>query len=97
MLTKRVIDIVVSAAGLLLSAPILLFTAVAIKLDSPGPIFYRQERVGRNDESFTIYKFRSMSDSAEANVGPVWAAEDDPRVTRVGKIFANYESMKFRK
>jgi sugar transferase (PEP-CTERM system associated) len=86
MLTKRVIDIVVSAVGLLLSAPIVLLTAVAIKLDSPGPIFYRQERVGRNDESFTIYKFRSMSERAEANVGPVWAAEDDPRVTRVGKM-----------
>jgi sugar transferase (PEP-CTERM system associated) len=86
MLTKRLIDIVVSAVGLLLSAPIVLLTAVAIKLDSPGPIFYRQERVGRNDESFTIYKFRSMSDSAEANVGPVWAAEDDPRVTRIGKM-----------
>jgi lipopolysaccharide/colanic/teichoic acid biosynthesis glycosyltransferase len=75
MLAKRVIDIVVSAAG-----------GDQIIIDSPGPIFYRQERVGRNDESFTIYKFRSMSDSAEADVGPVWAAQDDPRVTRVGKM-----------
>ena len=86
MLTKRVIDMVVSAVGLLLSAPITLLTAVAIKVDSPGPILYRQERVGQNDEPFTIYKFRSMCESAEANGGPVWAAEDDPRVTRVGKI-----------
>jgi len=86
MFTKRVIDIVVSAIGLLVSAPITLLTAVVIKLDSPGPIFYRQERVGQNDEPVTIYKFRSMRESAEANGAPVWAAEDDPRVTRVGKI-----------
>jgi exopolysaccharide biosynthesis polyprenyl glycosylphosphotransferase len=71
---------------LLLSAPITLLTAVAIKVDSPGPILYRQERVGQNDELFTIYKFRSMCESAEANGGPVWATEDDYRVTRVGKI-----------
>jgi sugar transferase (PEP-CTERM system associated) len=86
MLTKRVIDLVVSAVGLLVTAPITVLTAVAIKLDSPGPIFYRQERIGQNDEPFTIYKFRSMSQSAEANVGPVWATQDDPRITRVGKI-----------
>jgi sugar transferase (PEP-CTERM system associated) len=86
MLTKRVVDIVASAVGLLLTAPITLLTAAAIKLDSPGPILYRQERVGQDDEPFTIYKFRSMCESAEANGRPVWAAEDDPRVTRVGKI-----------
>ena len=86
MFTKRVVDIVVSAVGLLVTAPITVLTAVAIKLDSPGPILYRQERVAQNDELFTIYKFRSMCESAEANVGPVWAAEGDPRVTRVGKI-----------
>jgi sugar transferase (PEP-CTERM system associated) len=86
MLTKRFIDVVVSTIGLLVSAPIALITAVAIKLDSPGTILYRQERVGRNEQTFTIYKFRSMSESAEADVGPVWAAKDDPRVTRVGKI-----------
>jgi sugar transferase (PEP-CTERM system associated) len=86
MFTKRVIDLLVSATGLLISAPIVLLTSVAIKFDSPGPIFYRQQRVGRNDETFTIYKFRSMAESAEANIGPVWAKEDDPRITRVGKI-----------
>jgi sugar transferase (PEP-CTERM system associated) len=86
MFTKRVIDLVVSAVGLLVTAPIAVLTAVAIKLDSPGPILYRQERVGRNEEPFTIYKFRSMSESAEANIGPVWAAKDDPRITRVGRI-----------
>ena len=86
MFTKRVIDLVVSAVGLLVSAPVTLITAIAIKLDSAGPVFYRQERVGQNSEVFTIYKFRSMSESAETNLGPVWAAPDDPRVTRVGRI-----------
>ena len=86
MLTKRTIDLVVSAIGLLVSAPISMLTAVAIKLDSPGPILYRQERLGRNEEPFTIYKFRSMLEEAEADVGPVWAVKDDPRITRVGKI-----------
>ncbi len=86
MFTKRVVDLTISAIGLLVSVPVTLITALAIKLDSPGPIFYRQERVGQNDEPFTIYKFRSMSESAEASLGPVWAAEEDPRVTRVGKI-----------
>ena len=86
MLTKRVFDIAASAVGLLLSTPITLLTAVAIKLDSRGPILYRQERVGQNDEPFAIYKFRSMCESAEANGSPVWATEGDPRVTRVGRI-----------
>jgi hypothetical protein len=61
IITKRVIELVVSTIGLIVSAPLTLVTAVAIKLDSPGPIFYRHERVGRNNEVFTIYKFRSMS------------------------------------
>jgi sugar transferase (PEP-CTERM system associated) len=86
MLAKRLIDVAVSAVGLLLSAPITLLAAVAIKVDSPGSIFYGQERVGQNDQPFTIYKFRSMRDGAEANGGPVWATKDDPRITRVGKI-----------
>jgi sugar transferase (PEP-CTERM system associated) len=86
MLTKRMIDVVVAALGLLISSPITLLTVLAIKLESPGPILYRQERVGPNEQAFTIYKFRSMSEGAEANVGPVWAAKNDPRVTRVGKI-----------
>jgi sugar transferase (PEP-CTERM system associated) len=86
MFTKRVIDLVVSSVGLLVTAPIAVLTAVAIKLDSPGSILYRQERVGQNEEPFTIYKFRSMSQTAEADLGPVWAAKDDPRVTRVGRI-----------
>jgi sugar transferase (PEP-CTERM system associated) len=86
MLTKRMMDVIVAAAGLLVSLPVALLTALAIKLESRGPILYRQQRVGANEQTFTIYKFRSMYQGAEDNVGPVWAAENDPRVTRVGKI-----------
>ena len=83
---KRIIDVLVSFFGLILSAPIALLAAFAIRLESTGPILYRQERVGQNEKRFTLYKFRSMTHDAEADVGPVWAAEDDPRVTRVGAI-----------
>lgn len=84
--TKRIIDVIVSFVGLVLSAPLILFTAISIKLESRGPVFYRQERVGQNDQRFVLYKFRSMTENAEADMGPVWASERDPRVTRVGAI-----------
>jgi lipopolysaccharide/colanic/teichoic acid biosynthesis glycosyltransferase len=60
--------------------------AIAIKLDSPGPILYCQERVGADEVSFVLYKFRSMRCDAETITGPQWAAKDDPRITRVGWI-----------
>ena len=63
-----------------------LITAIAIKLDSSGPVLYCQERVGADEEPFVLYKFRSMQCDAEAATGPQWAAKDDPRVTRVGRI-----------
>ena len=75
----------VALIGAILSLPISLLTAVLIKLDSPGPIFYRQERVGKNGRTFMVTKFRSMRIDAERN-GPVWASADDDRTTRVGKI-----------
>ena len=83
---KRAFDIVVSLALLVFSAPLLLVTACLIKLDSPGPILYRQERVGYRGRVFTIFKFRSMRADAERDGGPQWAAKADPRVTRVGAI-----------
>jgi sugar transferase (PEP-CTERM system associated) len=83
---KRVIDVLVSFLGLILSVPLALVTAIAIKLESSGPVFYRQERVGQNEKHFTLFKFRSMAEGAEDQMGPVWAAENDPRVTRVGAI-----------
>ncbi len=83
---KRIIDVIVSLIGLILATPLALITALAIRLESPGPIFYRQERVGQNERHFTLIKFRSMADNAEAQVGPVWAVENDPRLTRVGAV-----------
>jgi len=82
---KRAFDIVVSVILLLLTLPLLIVTACLIKLESPGPIFYQQERVGLHGRSFTILKFRSMRADAETD-GPRWAAERDPRITRVGMI-----------
>jgi sugar transferase (PEP-CTERM system associated) len=86
LFTKRAMDLVTSICGLVLSAPITLITAIAIKLDSPGPVLYCQERVGQNEKRFVLYKFRSMICDAEAECGPSWASKEDPRVTRVGSI-----------
>ncbi len=81
---KRVIDILASATGLALLFPVSLLIALAIKLDSEGPILYRQERVGKDGRIFHLLKFRSMRVDAEEN-GPTWAEVDDQRVTRVGR------------
>jgi len=81
---KRAFDIVVSAAMLVLTLPLLVLTCVAIKLEDGGPIFYSQERVGLFGTRFTVHKFRSMRPDAEAAGGPQWAAKRDARVTYVG-------------
>jgi len=83
---KRAIDIAVSAIGLLVASPLLLLCAIAIRLDSPGSVFFVQKRVGRGGKLFSICKLRSMRSDAEAESGPVWTQPDDHRVTRVGKI-----------
>jgi lipopolysaccharide/colanic/teichoic acid biosynthesis glycosyltransferase len=82
----RLLDVVGSIAILVLAFPIMLVAAMAIKLNSPGPILYRQERVGKGGKLFALYKFRTMIQDAEKHVGPVWAAKDDARVTPVGRI-----------
>jgi exopolysaccharide biosynthesis polyprenyl glycosylphosphotransferase len=82
---KRIFDIVFSAIVLLLGLPFLLITAILVKLDSKGPIFFSQIRVGKNGKIFTMYKFRSMITDAEAE-GPRWASVNDPRVTRLGRF-----------
>lgn len=84
--TRRVVNASLAAVGLLISLPLDLIIAIAIKLDSPGPILYRQERVGKNGRRFKIIKFRSMGVGAEEESGPVWAAATDPRATRVGRV-----------
>ena len=86
LLRKRAGDIILAGLGLILSFPLTLLAAVAIKLESKGPVIYQQERCGQNGHTFKICKFRSMIDDAESQCGPVWALEDDCRVTRVGKI-----------
>lgn len=83
---KRLLDIVTASVGLVLAAPLALFVVALIKLTSPGPIFYRQERVGLNGRTFMVVKFRSMRVDAEANTGPVWAQKNDARVTPVGRF-----------
>lgn len=83
---KRLMDIVVSVLILVVSAPVWFFVAVAIKVNSPGPLVYSQERVGKNGKVFRMHKFRSMYQDAEARTGPVWATSDDPRVTSIGRF-----------
>jgi sugar transferase (PEP-CTERM system associated) len=86
MFVKRGLDIIVSSLGLALAAPVAIITALAIKLDSPGPVLYCQDRVGANEAPFMLYKFRSMRCDAETTTGPQWASKDDPRITGVGRI-----------
>ena len=82
----RALDVLVSLAFLIATLPLMLLTMVAIKLDSPGNVFYGQERIGLGGRKFTLWKFRSMSVNAEVLGKPVWAAKNDPRVTRVGRF-----------
>lgn len=83
---KRLFDILVSGVFLLVTMPLMILTGILIRLESRGPIFYTQERVGQYGKSFTIYKFRSMYTDAEKDGRPVWAAHKDDRTTRVGRL-----------
>ena len=83
---KRGFDVLVSGAGLLFFSPIALIIAVAIKLEDGGPVLFAQERVGLHGRVFLAYKFRSMIPDAERFTGAVQATENDPRVTRVGRV-----------
>jgi sugar transferase (PEP-CTERM system associated) len=84
---KRTIDIVLSCIGLLITLPFFPLIALAIKLDSSGPVFFRQERVGIREKLFVLYKFRTMGQDAEKGTGAVWAEKNDPRVTKLGRFF----------
>ncbi|MBW2995515.1 sugar transferase [Candidatus Woesearchaeota archaeon] len=83
---KRLLDILFSATFLILTLPLYLFIAPAIKLDSKGKVFFAQERLGLRKQPFICYKFRTMKMEAEKETGPKWSSKDDPRITRVGKI-----------
>jgi len=100
LFVKRVVDVLIAATVLTLLSPLILLTAVAIKIDSRGPVIYRQKRVGLNGRLFTMYKFRSMVDVAEQlrrdfqalneMTGPAFKIKNDPRLTRVGRIIRKW-------
>ena len=85
-LVRRLLNFAAGSVSLLLTIPLLPFIMLAIRLDSSGPVLYRQKRVGRNGRIFTCYKFRTMRPDAEADIGPTWADDDDPRITRAGRF-----------
>jgi sugar transferase (PEP-CTERM system associated) len=85
-IVKRMLDLSLSMIGFILAAPLMALTALAIRLDSAGPVLYSQERVGENGRIFTVYKFRSMRTDAERGGQPIWARDGDERVTRVGRF-----------
>ncbi|HEM61631.1 MAG TPA: sugar transferase, partial [Chloroflexi bacterium] len=87
---KRTMDLVGSAVGLVVFSPLMLLLAVLIKLDSPGPVFYTQERMGLDEKPFQMIKFRSMKADAEEETGPVWAVKEDPRRTRLGALIRRF-------
>ncbi len=85
-MTKRLLDMALSGAGLIASAPLWAVIAALIKIQDGGPVFFTQERVGRGGRRFDALKFRSMVAAAEATTGPIQSGQDDPRVTRLGRV-----------
>lgn len=102
---KRALDVGLTSLGMLLISPLLALIALAVKLDSPGPVLFRQERIGRNGERFTMFKFRSMITDAEAALpalmaqsegnGMLFKMKNDPRVTRVGRVLRKFSLDEF--
>jgi sugar transferase (PEP-CTERM system associated) len=90
LLYQSLSNIVMASIGVMVTTPLMLVVALVVRLTSPGPILYRQIRVGMDGVSFTLYKFRSMRADAEAQSGAVWASKDDPRVTRVGRFLRKF-------
>ena len=86
LVVKRAMDLLVSAVGLVVVSPFMMLIALLIKLDSPGPVLFAQERMGLDAKKFMMIKFRSMRVDAEAETGPIWATKDDPRKTRIGAL-----------
>jgi sugar transferase (PEP-CTERM system associated) len=86
LFVKRAVDLLHAVVGLIIASPLMLVTAALVKLTSPGPVFYHQERVGLNGRIFTVHKFRTMQNNAEAGTGPVWAQANDVRVTPLGRM-----------
>lgn len=87
---KRILDLTIGIIGFLITLPIMILVGIAVRLDSKGPVIYRQVRVGRMGKCFKVLKFRSMRVDAEQGVGAQWAVENDPRVTRLGRSLRKY-------
>jgi exopolysaccharide biosynthesis polyprenyl glycosylphosphotransferase len=87
---KRLLDMIITIPLLIIMAPFMVLIGIAIKLETPGPVFYRQERVGKDFRHFRICKFRSMTNDAEQKTGPVWADQNDPRITGVGRVLRRF-------
>ena len=87
---KRLFDVLFSALGLIITSPVLAVVALAIKISSPGPVFFRGERIGKNEKPFKIYKFRTMVVGAEEMGGPS-TPSDDPRLTKIGKFLKRFQ------
>jgi exopolysaccharide biosynthesis polyprenyl glycosylphosphotransferase len=83
---KRIFDVTLAIIGLVLTSPLFLFTVMAIKLTSKGPVFFTQERLGIDEKPFTLIKFRTMLEDAERESGPKWSSKEDPRITAIGKF-----------
>jgi len=90
IIVKRTFDLLFASFILFLASPIFLLIALLIKLDSKGPIFYLQERVGLDGEVFKVIKFRSMHTDAEQSTGPIWSQKDDPRTTKLGRFLRRF-------
>tara|TARA_B100000700_G_C14881180_1_gene778151 strand:- start:2 stop:1117 length:1116 start_codon:yes stop_codon:yes gene_type:complete len=87
---KRILDILIAILGILIISPFWIIIALAIKINSKGPVFYKQERCGKNGQNFNIYKFRSMVVDAEEGTGPVWAHIQDDRITKSGAFLRRF-------
>lgn len=89
---KRFFDLIFSSLGLLIFSPLFLLVAILIKLDSKGPVFFRQKRVGKNGKIFKIYKFRTMVKGAQGKGGLITTSEEDPRITPFGRLLRKYKA-----
>ena len=83
---KRIFDVIISIIVIIITSPIMILNAIAIKIDSKGPVIYKQKRITKDGKEFTMYKFRTMIDNAEKETGPILAKKKDERITKVGKI-----------
>lgn len=90
LVSKKIIDMLLAFTGLIMTSPLMAIIAIAVKLSSSGPIFFKQDRVGQRENLIKVIKFRTMKENAEENSGAIWAQEDDPRITKVGHVLRKF-------